>query len=227
MKLDLIEDGDRLAYRAHAVTPREQMVLRAALFAEDEGVWLKAFDRRALLFEHDLELLRHNFERLVRREAAGPPTAEVVFGALERVHDAFSGAGMDWWLAGSGALLARGLDVRPHDLDVMIDESHVERLVGIARPLAVEPFHRVTGWVVRGFGVLDMGCRVDVGFEPEAWVDEHGPVDFGPAAARALETITWRGLAIRVAPLAYHLGPNRARGRHAVVEAIERRLAAR
>ena len=212
-------------YRVTAATPAEQEVLRSAFFEERDGVWLKAFERRALLFEHDLAQLRRNFERSLRREAAGPPTTKSVAEALEWVHDAFAGAGIDWWLAGSGALLARGLDVRPHDLDVMIDASQVERLVGIARPLAVEPFHRVTGWVVRGFGVLDVGCRVDVAIDPEAWVDEHGPVDFGPAAARALETITWRGRTLRVPPLAYHLGPNRARGRQSVVEAIERRLA--
>ena len=212
-------------YRIHGVGPCEARVLRAAFFEEREGAWVKAFDRRALVFEPDLGLLRRNFERHLRREAAGPPSAAALADALEWICDAFGAAGVDWWLVGSGALFVRGLDVHPHDLDVMVGRDQLGLLAGVVRPHAVEPFHHVGGWVVRGFGVIDVGCRVDVACDPEDWVDAEGPVDFGPAAAAALEAIDWRGRSLRVPPLAYHLGPNRARGRHALVEAIERRSA--
>lgn len=53
----------------------------------------------------------------------------------------------------------------------------------------------------------------DDAFEPEAWVDGRGVVDFEPCAERRLEEVAWRGRTLRVPELSTHLWPNEARGR--------------
>lgn len=78
--------------------------------------------------------------------------------------------------------------------------------------------------MVRGFGVVDLGYRVDYAFDPELWVDKPEPVDFGPDAAAHTREITWHGRKIRVPPLELHLPANRVRGRASVVAQIEARL---
>jgi hypothetical protein len=50
-------------------------------------------------------------------------------------------------------------------------------------------------------------------------------VDFGPAAASRLETVTWEGHALRVPPLGLQRAVNQRRGRAETVAAIDRVLA--
>jgi hypothetical protein len=88
------------------------------------------------------------------------------------------------------------------------------------QPYIVEPFHHVTDWVVKGFGVVDYGIRLDFAFEPEDWVDGRGPADFGPYAQAHLETVQWQGFAVQVPPVELHIAPNQARGRHDRVQLI-------
>ena len=99
-------------------------------------------------------------------------------------------------------------------MTVSHDDATADAVAQVVTPTIVEPFQRVRDWVVKGFGVIDRGVRVDYAFEPEAWVDGQGIVDFGPTAERGLEEIAWRGRTLRVPPLATHLWPNEARGRH-------------
>jgi len=71
----------------------------------------------------------------------------------------------------------------------------------------------VSDWVVKGFGVIDRGVRVDYAFEPESWVDGQGIVDFGPYAEKHLEEVRWRGRVLRVPEVTTHLWPNETRNR--------------
>jgi hypothetical protein len=132
-----------------------------------------------------------------------------------------------WWLAGSGALYVRGLKVKPHDLDVMTYKTEIEALRELVLPHTVEPFHHVTGWVVRGFGVVNYRYRIDFAFEPEDWVDGQGPLDFGPYAEAHIELVNWHGHEILVPPIELHIAPNEARGRQERVALIREYLLAK
>jgi hypothetical protein len=102
--------------------------------------------------------------------------------------------------------------------------SEKDKILALFGHLAVEPFHYPKGWVVKGFGVVDPGYRVDYAFEPEDWVDDRGYLDFGPYAEQHLETVFWNGNPILVPPLELHLPSNIARNRTGIVSQIQDRL---
>lgn len=229
MRASVLEQGDGIRFRVEAADAATAALLRAQFFTEVDDGFEKRFRRADLLFAHDFRAIEARWARYLREAPARGVTPEAVDRALAWVADRHAEAGIDWWLTGSAALYARGLDLLPHDVDVM---THLREADAIARVVAhtiVEPFQRVRDWVVRGFGVIDRGgLRVDYAFEPEAWVDGQGIVDFGPTAERGLEEIAWRGRTLRVPPLATHLWPNEARGRHdrvALVRAAMGRVA--
>ncbi|MFM7320608.1 MAG: nucleotidyltransferase domain-containing protein [Armatimonadota bacterium] len=223
MRIRILERDGALVYQVVDRGDHTDETLASMLYQPSGATFERAYPP-GLLFPHDRASLEARANRFLAREAQGAPTREAFESALERVCDRHREAGVEWWLAGSAALAVRGLDVRPHDIDVLTSLSQLERLVPVVEPEVVEPFHDSTGWVVRGFGVVDAGYRVDYAFDPEPWVDAAGPVDFGPTAAGSLEVVRWHGREIRVPPLALHVPSNRARGRDAVVAAIEARL---
>lgn len=223
MTIRILERGGALVYRVVDRGDRTDEMLASMHYQPSGETFERTYPPR-LLFPHDVASLESRANRFLARESSVTPTREAFDAALERVCDRHREAGVEWWLAGSAALVVRGLDTVPHDIDVLTAISQLERLVPVVEPEVVEPFHDSTGWVVRGFGVVDAGFRVDYAFDPEPWVDSAAPVDFGPIAAGSLETVRWRGREIRVPPLALHLPSNRARGRAAVVAWIEERL---
>ncbi|MBN1409726.1 MAG: hypothetical protein JW969_02705, partial [Spirochaetales bacterium] len=148
-------------------------------------------------------------------------TQENLDASLQWLTEGLKRRKVKWWLAGSGALYVRGLEVKPHDLDVMTYKTGIEAIRRMVSPYIVEPFHHVNGWVVKGFGVVHYRTRIDFAFEPEDWVDDNGPVDFGPHAQSHLEKVVWHGHEILVPPVELHIAPNEARGRHDRVALIK------
>lgn len=224
MTIHIEDTGDELVYRIEAATEPQRAVLTASVFAEANGVFTKKFAKATLMFDHDPQVLAANFERHLGEQTNPADRCQRFESALDWVCRAHRDAGVRWWMCGSGALYARGLDVVPHDLDVMVDKTEILRVRDVVAGSIVEPFHHVTGWVVRGFGVVSHDFRIDYAFEPEAWVDGQGAVDFGPTAGADLEEVSWRGHRLLVPRLTYHLPSNRARQRWKVVEQIERSL---
>jgi hypothetical protein len=88
----------------------------------------------------------------------------------------------------------------------------------------VEPIRSSKGWVVANFGVLFMGARIDLAFDPEDFVDSPDPADFGPYAMRNLEAVNWKGYTVRVPPLELQMQVNKRRGRYDRAAAIEQYL---
>lgn len=224
MTIHIEDTGDELVYRIEGATEPQRAVLAASVFAEANGVFTKRFAKTTLMFDHDPGSLAANFERHVGEQTNPADRCQRFESALDWVCRAHRDAGVRWWLCGSGALYVRGLNVVPHDLDVMVDKTEIPRVRDVVAGRIVEPFHHVTGWVVKGFGVVSHDFRIDYAFEPEAWVDGQGAVDFGPKAGEHLEEIEWKGHLLLAPPLPYHLPSNRARQRWKVVEQIERSL---
>ena len=131
--------------------------------------------------------------------------------ALEEFLRRIGGAEVDWWLTGSAALAVRGAEVAPRDLDLVTDDAGAQLLAERLVDVLVEPLQPVA-WFCRWWGRAFLGARVEWvgGVGPAA--DEPEPTDFGLVAAASLETVAWRGNAVRVPPLSLQLAVCERRG---------------
>jgi hypothetical protein len=225
MKIQILDQGTDILFHVSMVNDAEQAILLASFFTEDAaGVFTKRFARSTLMFAHDLALMAENFAAYLREQQDHEQRRARCAQALDWLCRTHAEHAIDWWLTGSAALFVRGLDLIPHDIDVMTYKSEIPRIHAAINQQIVEPFHHVSGWVVKGFGVINQNYRIDYAFEAEEWVDTNGPVDFGPMAERDREVVVWNGHTILVPKLHYHLLPNRVRQRQGVVAQIERLL---
>jgi hypothetical protein len=221
MKIKIRETDEQVEFRVIEREGLDDETLQAMFYALKDGVWSKAYPKSALMFPQDLARMEANYNAYIETELHEEKRTQAdLDAALGWLCMELKQRGVNWWLVGSGALYARGLAVKPHDIDVMLDKTEIEKIREMVAPYIVEPFHHVTGWVVKGFGVVNYRYRIDFAFEPEAWVDGQGPADFGPYAQERVEPVAWRGHEILVPPIELQIAPNEARGRHECVALI-------
>jgi hypothetical protein len=225
MNVNITETAEHIAYTVIDPGSTTEAMLTGMFYRCQDGRYSKSFPRERLMFPHDLPQMERNYNAYVLRELQPErrPIADLAL-ALEWIAAEFQHAQIDWWLTGSAALYVRGIEVHPHDIDVMTFKTEIAKIRNVVFPYIVEPFHHVQGWVVKGFGVVDYHYRIDVAFEPEDWVDGQEPLDFGPYAQQHLETVLWQGFSIKVPPLVLHLRSNELRGRQDRVEQIAKHL---
>ena len=221
MKVRLTETPATIEYTVLEQGDVSNETLQGMFYTLQDGQYHKGYPKDRLMFAHDLARLETNYNAYLPHELHQENrTLADLDVALLWVISEFKKRDIRWWLTGSGALYVRGMAVKPHDLDVMTFGSEITAIREVVTPYIVEPFHHVTGWVVKGFGILNYGYRIDVAFEPEEWVDGNGPADFGPYAQANLEPITWQGETILVPPIELQLKSNELRGRDERVKQI-------
>jgi hypothetical protein len=225
MKTSIAETATTIQYTVIDREGASEENLQALLYSLKDGQYIREYPKDKLMFPQDLMQMEQNYNAytLVELHQEKRSLADLD-AALEWLCTEFERCGVRWWLAGSGALYARGLPVKPHDIDVMTFKTEIEKIRPLVAPYIVEPFHHVTGWVVKGFGVVDYRYRIDIAFEPEEWVDGQGPVDFGPYAQAHVEPVVWHDHKILVPPIERQIAPNEARGRQERVELIKKYL---
>ena len=223
MKVSIAATPGTIEYTVLEKNDVSDEILQGMYYTLQDGCYLKGYPKDCLMFPHDLAQMEINYNVYlldeIDQERRTLPHLDV---ALHWIITEFKKQNIRWWLTGSGALYVRGLAVKPHDLDVMTFKSEIEAIRQIVAPYIVEPFHHVSGWVVKGFGVVSYNYRIDVAFEPEEWVDGHGPADFCPYAQAHLEPISWQGETILVPPIELQLKSNEVRGRSERVAQIRR-----
>lgn len=128
---------------------------------------------------------------------------------------------INWWLTGSCATCIRGIEINPHDIDIMIDSQSIAETTEIFKDYLIEPIVSTDGWVTKDFGVLFMDVRIDIASDPTPRLDEPEPADCGPYALKHLEVIEWNNVQIKVPPLDLQLRVNKKRGREDRVKKIE------
>jgi hypothetical protein len=225
MKIQIRETDEEIQFRIIEREGLDDETLQAMFYSLKDDVWSKGYPKAALMFPQDLAQMEANYNAYIETELHQERrTLNDLDAALDWLCVEFERRGVRWWLVGSGALYARGLAVKPHDIDVMLEKNEIEKIRAMVAPYIVEPFHHVTGWVVKGFGVVNYRYRIDFAFEPEDWVDGQDPVDFGPYARARVEPVTWRGHQILVPPIELQIAPNQARRRHERVELIREYL---
>ena len=172
--------------------------VRLSAFTESNGYWVRSFPADA----PHLDRAWLNFERLIvpwLRQSAGLDPVPWQ-SALEVVCRRLNAGGVDWWLTGSGALAARGMEITPGDLDLVVSAGDAHYVGDLLLDGLVEPVARAD-WFCDWWGRAILGARVE-------WVGGVGPAadlpevtDFGPQAASRLDTIRWRDWEIRLPPL--------------------------
>lgn len=128
---------------------------------------------------------------------------------------------IDWWLTGSAALTVRGIDIVPHDFDIVLDDEGAHKLGELLSDCVFEPVIDCEGWICKWFGRAFLHARIEWIGAVNNSADEPEVSEFGPTAENSLETVDWRGYKIRVPPLRLQLKQNERRGLTHRVRKIE------
>lgn len=207
MRLDRTDDDDRLVVRGDE--PSFRTALRDLLFREESGGYVKHFPRGSVT-EEILARFEQVLPSLLRQTARLEPVPWEA--ALHEAVRRLDGAGIDWWLAGSGALAVRGLAVQPRDLDLIVSGEDAARTATAFEDALTEPAVEVEGWFCRWFGRAWLGARVEWVAGVTDAADRPEPSDFGLVAAAALSDVRWQGLVLRVPPLELQREVSKRRG---------------
>ncbi|WP_437618597.1 hypothetical protein [Sorangium sp. So ce1151] len=118
---------------------------------------------------------------------------------LEWLCGRLGGAGLDWCLVGSAALAARGIDVTPGDIDVLVTEGDARRVGELLADVVVEPPVARDGWFFAWFGRAFRRTRIEWvgGINLRSWV----PEELVAAAQGRCDEVSWRGRVLRLPPL--------------------------
>lgn len=191
-------------------------------YDEENGIFFKSFPSDS----RHIDKCYQNFEKhiqeiiLQRADVRPVPWRDALSAFLEKV----AGKEIDWWLCGSAALAARGIDVAPHDIDIITDETGALKLGEILQDYLVEPVVNCQGWICKLFGNAFLFAEIGWAGAVEKSVDMPKPTDFGPTAAQRLETVRWCGYKIQVPPLDLQLWTSERRGLVDRVEKIKRAM---
>lgn len=120
---------------------------------------------------------------------------------------------IEWWLTGSCASCIRGANIKPHDIDIMINSESTPIITEIFKDFLIEPIINTNGWLTKEFGVIFMDVRIDIASDPVSSLDKPTPTDCGPYAKKHLEIFEQEGYKIKVPPLELQLNVNKKRGR--------------
>ncbi len=141
MNASIRGQGDEVRFVVEDADAATAALLSAQFYAEADGRFEKRFRRHDLLFPHDFQAIEARWVRYLREARDRRVTPAAVDGALAWVADRHAEAGVDWWLAGSAALYVRGIDLLPHDIDVMSYLREADALAPVVEGSIVEPFH--------------------------------------------------------------------------------------
>lgn len=119
---------------------------------------------------------------------------------------------IDWWLVGSAALAVRGIDVRPRDIDLSVDDVGAQKLGEVLLDYLVQPVEYTPGWFCNWFGRAFIGARLEWVGAVDKRADTPDISDFGPTAASRREAINWHGYTLYVPPLDLQLRVSEERG---------------
>jgi hypothetical protein len=220
MEISFGQDGHMVKFCVSGYGSEYEAVLKGLFYTKEGESYTKSFPAQT----RHLERIKANFAALAPEMFAQvgllkpTPWEDALLAMAGRLNE----AGIWWWLTGSCAGCLRGARLSPHDVDVMLDASDVERVADLLADIIIEPIIDTSGWVTSHFGVAFPGARVDLAFDPQEALDRPEPGDSGPYARARLEVVEWRGLSIRVPPLELQIANNRRRGRLDRVAELER-----
>jgi hypothetical protein len=219
MKIQFKEEDNTVSYVVSEYPKEYKPILESQYYTPVNGAYVKKFP--------------NNLDNLKKAEANFVKYADDMFaqmGYFKEIHwesallsfiEKARYHEIDWWLTGSCALCVRGINVMPHDIDIILDSHDIQKINEMFSDYIVEPINSTKGWVTDYFGVLFMDARIDLAFDPQEFADHPEPCDFGLYAKSNLQNVLWKGNTIKVPPLELQLQVNHRRGRHDRVRAIK------
>lgn len=211
--------GAKGLFVAHTDEPDLRRALRGLAFTEENGGFVRSFPADAPGLHETYVRFKHTVDEVLD-QASGrriPPWED----ALDAMAMRLATVRADWFLVGTGALAARGIEVVPHDLDIVVTDPTAA--AEAFRHVHIEPVsvNRPGTWIARYFGRAFLHSRIEwvSGVDPE--IDTYAsPNDYGPDAASRLETVRWRDHDLVLAPLDLQLAVTERRGLHERAAAI-------
>ena len=204
-------DGASVAFVVGGLTDAEEAAARALGYAPVDGGFGRSFPAPGPYVERIYRNFTVHVEELLRQKAGDLPVPWE--RTLEMLLQLVGGRSLNWLLVGSAALAARGLDVMPGDVDMVV-HAGTKELEAALLDYAIEPTVPVgwrAGWVT-GHAFVHASVT---------WIGpSDGRADSPEAGGNALEIVAWRGHALPVQPLGTALRDNEWRGREERVALI-------
>jgi len=163
------------------------------------------------LIQKDKEAIIKNFARL------GQSWLEGVFdwkNVLLLLAQKFSENGIEWYIIGSISEAVLGVDVKPHDMDIIVHTRDFYKIKDLFPEYVVEPFGDNKGnWIVRYFGKLCIdGASIDIAADDKMNMENH---------KHRYEKISWNGYDIYIEPIQDRYQVELERNREGRIKAIE------
>jgi hypothetical protein len=216
--------GRNMVFRLRDLDPTYHAAARDLGFAVTENDFTRT--RAFVAATPDLPRICANFRRHAASMLRQTARTELVpwESALRLWLKRLEGHRVDWFLCGSAALAVRSIPVIPRDIDIVTDDVGALKLGEIFADYLVEPVAPIEGWICNWFGRAFLEARFEWVGGVHSQVDTPSLSDFGPAAERQLEVISWNGYELRLPPLELQLAVCERRGLTDRAEAIRNLL---
>jgi hypothetical protein len=126
----------------------------------------------------------------------------------------FSENGIEWYIIGSVSEAVLGVNVKPHDIDIIVHTKDFYKVKSIFPECVVEPFVDNKGiWLVRYFGRLCLdGALVDIAADDKMNLENH---------QHQYEKVSWNGCDVFIEPIQDRYKVEIQRDRKDRIKAIE------
>ena len=205
MKCFCYETESALILCVENVEKKYKDTIRAAYFQEIDHTFIKTFPKDA----NGKELVEKNF----------PVLGEAMFKsesdwkkALLVFAEKCSCSQVAWYITGSVSEALIGVNINPHDIDIVIHTKDFYRLKNLFSDFVVEPFSDLKDtWVVRFFSRLCInGVMIDIASDESRNFENH-----------EYSSVSWNGYEIFAEPLHVRYQIELSRNRTDRIKAIE------
>jgi hypothetical protein len=187
--------------------------LQAAWWKKTDKKFIKAYPKEMDdgVDAKDKELVKRNFARLGQSMFEGVFDWEKVLLLLAQK---FSDNGIEWYIIGSTSEAVLGVNIKPHDIDIIVHTRDFYKVKSIFPDYVVEPFVDNKGtWIVRYFGRICLdGAIVDIAADEGMNLERH---------QHQYDKVSWNGFDIFIEPLQVRYQTELNRNREERIMAIE------
>ena len=127
----------------------------------------------------------------------------------------FAENGIEWYIIGSISEAVLGVEITPHDIDIVVHTKDFYKVRDLFREYTVEPLGDNKGnWLVQYFGKLCIdGASVDVAADDKMNIENHKP---------RYEKTMWNGYSMFILPIKARYNIELQRDRKDRIEVIEK-----
>ena len=120
----------------------------------------KSFSSDATYVEKCCENFQHHIQEIILQMADKKHVPWET--TLEELLEMIDGENIDWWLTGSTALALRGVEVSPHDIDLITSENGALALGQLLQDSLFEPIIKTDSWICKVFGKAFLYSVIDI-----------------------------------------------------------------